>query len=212
MIKQSSKRFSSLILSVVFLAAALLIYFDLVQSAYGNVQTLKGSQISTQTFLNQEKGLITQAKALIAQYQSESQSQNNLALAMPTGPNVAGALAQVYGIAQANGVAVTGMNVSSPNVQVARAPAAGSPLTASQIIKPKGSLTIQITANGTYEALKSFLTGLETNIRIFDLTAFSIQPAAGITVSTSTLGRNAPPGSVDLFGYTIGVQTYYQLP
>jgi len=44
---------------------------------------------------------------------------------------------------------------------------------------------------------------LETNIRIFDVTAISLQPAA--LAATKTQAANS-----DMFNYTITVVTYYQ--
>lgn len=211
MIKQSSKRFYSMILSVAFLAGSLLMFFELIQPAYSNVQALKGKELSMQDSLEKEKTIIEQAKQLIAQYQSESQAQDNLALAMPSGPNVAAALAELYGIAQNNGTVISGMSVSLPTIQLSQGNrAAGSSLTASQVIKPRGTISIQVTALGGYENMKNFLAQLETNIRIFDLTGFSIQPPSGV----STVGANgkAVPQNPDLFGYTFAVATYYQLP
>ncbi len=203
-----------MILSVVFLAASFLMFFQLIQPAYSDVQTLKGKELSTKSALEKEQQAIEQAKTLIAQYQSESQAQNNLALAMPAGPNVAGALAQLYGIAQNNGIAINAMSVSAPAIQLAQGAQqkSGTASGGGQIIKPRGTVSIQVSALGSYENLKSFIAQIETNLRVFDLTSFSIQaPSGGVAVVDSG-GKGAPAANPDLFGYNITVVTYYQLP
>jgi hypothetical protein len=89
-------------------------------------------------------------------------------------------------------------------------PSTGGSGTAStvQIIKPLGQIVLQITAAGSYENLKSFLMGLETNIRIFDVQGISITPAQTPVV----FGKNLNTVSPDLFTYNIKVVTYYQAP
>lgn len=195
--KQTSKRLISLMLALGFVVAAFIIFFDLIQPTYGDLQTLKGKQLSAENFLASEQNIVNQVKKLVSQYASDAQTENSLALAMPSGPDVAGALAQVYGIGQNNNVTIQNINFSAP---VTSAQASRSP---NQILKPTGTFAIQITANGSYEALKNFLTQLETNIRIFDVTALSLQPAA--------TGAASLVSTTDLFNYSITINTYYQI-
>lgn len=200
-----------MVLALIFLVAAFLVFFDMVQPAYGDLQTLKGKQLSMENFLQNEQTEVNQAKQLISQYQGESQAQQNLALAMPSGPSVAGALAQIYGIAQNNNIALQNIGFSPPTVRLQAQPAAqtggaSAQATLGQIVKPMGSITIQTTGAGSYENLKSFLSQLETNIRVFDVTSLSLQPV--VVVAT---GKGAA-ASQDLFTYNFTVATYYQLP
>ncbi len=196
----------SMLLALVFLVAALLIFFDLIEPAYGDLQSMKGEQVSDQQFLASEQQVVTQAKNLLTQYENESQAQQNLSLAMPSGPDVAGGLAQVYGIAAASNLTVQDITIATPSVQIQSQENSGStPLTASQIVKPMGTISFQITALGSYESLKAFLAALETNLRIFDVTNLSIQSAA---VPVAWKAATNP----DFFAYSATVVTYYQLP
>ena len=45
---------------------------------------------------------------------------------------------------------------------------------AGSIIKPTGTVSFQISGSGSYESIKNFLMGLETNIRIFDVNSISL--------------------------------------
>ncbi len=200
-----------MLLALFFLVAAFLILFELIQPTYGDLQTKKGMQLSDQSFLTNEQQVVNQAKTLISQYESESQAQNNLGLAMPTGPNVASALAQVYGVATNNGVTISAISLGPPTISLqsqAQAAGAGGSLTPNQILKPMGTFSIQLTATGSYESMKNFLAQLETNLRIFDLTSLSLQGAA----TPSTNGKGAAAATPDLFTYSFSIGTYYQLP
>lgn len=133
---------------------------------------------------------------------------------MPSGPNVAGALAQLYGIAADNGLVIQNIVISPPIVQLQSkgqvlqaqvdAVNSGSALTSSQIKKPMGTLSLQITASGSYENFKNFLSQLETNIRIFDVTGVSITPPlSGISGARGV--------SATSLTYSVSVITYYQI-
>ena len=130
---------------------------------------------------------------------------------MPSGPNVAAALAQIYGIAQNNGVSVENFTIAPPSIQLPQtgqeqAYAAGeTSFSLGQVTKPLGTLSFQFKASGNYESFKNFLSQIETNIRIFDIKDFDLQPIA----DTNSPGTGTP---ADLFTYNVSVVTYYQLP
>lgn len=208
--KQSSKRLVSGLIALGFIVAALLVFFNLIQPTYGDLQQQKGTEISTQNFLTNEQQTVDQAKKLIRQYKDQGQAQSNLALAMPAGPSVAAALAQVYGIAQNNNVAVQSISVGVPTLVPQTRASGGNASTSvqgAQLVKPMGTFSFQVAAAGGYENFKSFLSQLETNIRIFDLAAFSLQPAQGLAAG----GRGAGAAS-DFFTGNLTVTAYYEFP
>jgi Tfp pilus assembly protein PilO len=203
--KQSSKRLFSILIALVFVVVALLALFDFIEPAYGEFEMMKGQLVSDQAFLSQEQGIVTQAQNLLSAYENDTSAENSLALAMPSGPDTSGALAQVYGLATANNLVVQNITVSPPSVQ-SQAYNSGStpsaPLTLAQVVKPIGSVALQFSAVGSYENLQNFLVGLEDNIRIFDVTSFSLQPG--------TAGVKGLSGA-DEFTSNITATTYYQL-
>ena len=179
-----------MILSLVFLVAAFIIFFQLIEPTYGDLETLKGQELESRNLLANEQNVVGAVKKLLGQYESEGDAANGLALAMPSGPNVASAVAQIYGIATNSSIAIQSMTLSTPSVLLRSQ--SGD---AAQVVRPAGTFSIQISSTGSYEDLKNFLSQLETNIRIFDVTGFSLQPAA----------------KGDLFNYTFTVATYYQM-
>ena len=203
--KQETKRLSSIILAALILAAALMVYFEFIIPAYTNLQLVKGREESETTLYSNEQQVVSKVKSLLTTYQSDASSSQSVALALPVGPDVSGALAQIYGIAANANITVQGTQISTQAVQAVAAPATtvGSAAAAGSIVKPTGAVSFQVTGSASYESFKSFLQELETNIRIFDVTAISLQPAGVAATKTQA-------ATTDMFNYTITVVTYYQ--
>lgn len=203
-----------MIVALVFLVVALVVFFDFVQPAYTDLQASKGKQISQASFLDNEKKIVSEVQGLVSTYQSETQGEQAVSLALPVGQDLSGALAQVYGLAAANNIGVQNIAISIQAVQVATSQA-GSTVQANgqiaaaasvgAIIKPFNSILFQITCAGTYENFKIFLKGLETNIRIFDVKSITLHAASG----ASNANVKGGPGA-DYFQYDMTVAAYYQ--
>ncbi len=209
--KQETKRLSSIIIAALILAGALVVYFEFIIPAYTNLQLVKGQEEGETTLYANEQQIASKVKSLLVAYQNDASSSQAVAMALPVGPDVSGALAQIYGIATNANLAVQGVQISTQAVQASAALVApsvsGNQLTtaaaAGSIVQPVGTVTFQVTGSGSYESFKSFLQGLETNIRIFDVTAISLQPSPIATTKTQA-------GNADMFNYTITAATYYQ--
>jgi Tfp pilus assembly protein PilO len=202
--KQSSKRLISVLIALLFIAAAFIFFFDFVQPAYSDMKMLRSKQLGEENYIANQAILVKQVQTILTTYQNEAQGTANVDLAMPSGEDIAGALAQIQGIAVNNGITIGSIAVTPPTIQV-RANAAGAVASSSTLMKPLGSFTFKLAASGSYENFKNFLSEIETNIRIFDVETVSLQPAA---VTASAALRAA--SSNDMFNYMITVATYYQ--
>jgi hypothetical protein len=203
--KQETKRLSSIIIAALIIAAALVVYFEFIIPAYTSLQLVKGQEESETTLYANEQQVVSKVKSLLTTYQNDASSSQSVAMVLPVGPDVSGALAQIYGIATNANVTIQGTEISTQAVQAVTAPATtvGAAAAAGSIVKPTGTVSFQVTGYASYESFKSFLQGLETNIRVFDVTTISLQPAA--ITATKTQAANT-----DMFNYTITVVTYYQ--
>jgi hypothetical protein len=203
--KQETKRLSSIIIAALILAGALIVYFEFIIPAYTSLQLVKGQEESETTLYANEQQIVSKVKGLLTTYQNDASSSQSVAMALPVGPDISGALAQIYGIATNANVTIQGTQISTQAVQAVTMPATtvGAAAAAGSIVKPTGRVSFQVTGSTSYESFKSFLQELETNIRIFDVTAISLQPAA--LAATKTQAANS-----DMFNYTITVVTYYQ--
>lgn len=204
--KQSSKRLFSVFLAFVFIVAAIVLFFDLVQPEYNTAKSLQAKQLGEQSYLASQTSLVKQVQTTLNGYQNNAQNAANVTLAMPSGEDVAGALAQIQGIAANTGVTVSSISASPPQIQITRTPSGGTLSSSTALMKPLGSFTFNISASGSYESFKNFLQAVETNIRIFNVQAVTLQPASAPTLAS---GKSA--ASQNLFNYTITVATYYQM-
>jgi Tfp pilus assembly protein PilO len=206
--KQDTKRFTSMMMAGLLLAIALIVYFELVIPAYTDLQGVKGQLESEQTLYRNEQQIIGQVNAFVSSNPSNSSSSQLVALALPVGEDLSGAIAQIYGIAASTGITLQSTGISVEAVQPPPAPSTDASDTdeglaataaAGSVIKPTGSISFQLNGTGSYEAFKSFLQGIESNIRIFDVSAIQLEPV-GTTEKTPQ----------DLYNYSVTVTTYYQ--
>lgn len=195
--KQTTKRFVSMLGGLTLLVSAMVVYFEFITPVYSEVQNIKSKQIGSGRFLLSEQETIEKVRDLISSYEGQIKVQEFVSMALPSGDeDVPGALAQVYGLSKNSGLAMQSIGISAANPL-------GSPdgktAVAFSLQKPVGKISFNLRVNGSYEDLKGFLSLLETNIRIFDLVSVGVQPLAG--------EGGAPR---DFYGYDINVVAYYQ--
>ncbi len=185
--------------ALTLIAVALIVYFNFIRPAYQEDQTIKAQAASRQNFIEGQKAAIAKVDDLINSYKGEGQLQDLVSLVLPLGPDLAGAFAQINGLAQNNRLTIQDISVSLPGLQnlpqkpvEGRAPSGVSP----PVIKPFGLVAVRVKAVGSYEDFKSFLKNFESNIRIFDIKKIAFQPA------------NKP--DQDSYIYDLTLNTYYQ--
>jgi hypothetical protein len=199
--KQTTKRLVSTLFALLLLVIAAIAFFELVQPEYTNLMALKGQAVGEKQLLVNEQKIVAQVQSVLSTYQSQSSGTQAVNLAMPIGANNAEALAQLYGLATNSSLAVQSVGISLQNAPQS----SGNASSSAALIKPKSSITFQLAANGSYEALKTFLQGLENNVRVFDVTGLSIHP-----VNAVTNAGVAPASTQDFYTYTITAVAYYQ--
>jgi len=197
-VKQTTKRFTSTVVALILLAGAFLVFVEFIVPSYEESQKLKGEQLSRQEFVERQRQTIGQVQSLIDAYEGQGELQDAVSLALPPRGEVASALAQLNGIAQASQLAPQLFSASIAEVQNLSASAQAARRGGDALVKPIGTLMLQVKFVGAYGDLKEFLRRLETNIRIFDVRSLNIQSA----------GRS----NQDLFTYDMTVVTYYQNP
>jgi len=201
--KQQTKRMLSAAFSLILLVLALVNYFYFIQPAYEDEQATRGLQISRQSFLDYESSAIKQVKNLIDTYQGQLQIQDAVSLALPPREDLGGALSQIYGLAQGSGLALQGVSATDGGAASVPATASAGSSFQTELKKSVSSVIFQIKASGSYESLKTFLSKLETNIRVFDLKTLTIQPVP--TVSQGRVGQ-----AQNLYSFDLSLVTYYQ--
>ena len=201
-----------MILALAFLLSSLFMYWDLIQPAYGDAQQTKAQKNSLQVFFDSEEKVVEQVEKLVSSYEGQGRVQQAVSDVLPVKEDIAGALAQLYGLAQNNGLTVKSLSISTAPPILRKKNTTANPGTSelsdfsTSLQKGVGTISFGVQLSGSYENLKNFLSAIETNIRVFDVGQIEVQPAA--TVSTSkTAGANVPQ---DIFGYGLAIKTYYQ--
>ncbi len=190
--KQSAKRLFSSFLALLFVVAAFIIFFNMVQPAYQEVADLKGKDASLNGLLDEQQHVVGEIQKLISVYESSQTVRDVVSVALPMRPDQATALSHLNWIAQANGLSAQSFVVSIP-IQVLSEAARRQ---GSSLVQPVFPISFQIKMVGTYPDFKNFLSNLETNVRVFDVAAVSIQPATS--------------GKGNLFAYDLTATAYYQ--
>lgn len=188
--KASTKRILSILASTLLLIAVVVIYIKLIKPAYSDVQQLRGEIQARENLLSEQNQAVNQVQNLIGQLQNQNitQFQDQISLVLPTGENVPQALNQYQTIAQASGLSLQTVALN----YLAIKPAASNV----NLTKGVGTERFKLKVLGSYEAVKTFLQAIETNVRLTDLVSLKIS-------RTAQSGQN-------LYVTEIVVDSYYQ--
>jgi Tfp pilus assembly protein PilO len=196
MIKASTKRALSLLVSMALIIASLAIYAFYVRPAYDDVTTLRGTMKAKQDLFLEKQVAVDKVKALILQYKGAGSLQDAISLSLPQTEEVSSVFNQLQAIASSNGMAVEVFNVQPLPIRAADAGSGKN--TKGSLIRPLGTLRLSLRLTGTYPAFKDFVRGLETNIRAMDVVSMKVEQA-------SAKGGES-------FAYTLVADAYYQVP
>lgn len=186
--KPTSKRAFSLLLSGTFVVLALFIFLTFAWPEYQNIMLARGELLARSTLLDQQQAAMAQVQNLISKYKGEeSQLKEVVSLALPPAESMASVISQLNAIAQSSGMVIKSIAASRLAVQPAQ----------NTVSKGYGTLRLSVDILGSYESLKLFLQGIETNIRLMDLKNMSI----------SNAGTKSSP---DFYSYSLVIDTYYQ--
>ena len=174
----------SLLIAVVLLLLSLYLFSSFVKPTFISVRGLREQAASAESHLQAQQ----EARAAIDKLYADSQNAANieglLAASLPSGADVPGAVHQIQALAR-----LAGLGVRSVAVEVK----ATQDRATQTFTKQVGEMEISMKAAGGYESMKRFLTILESNITVMDLT--SLKVAGG-------------PGGGEIYNFVI--TTYYQ--
>ncbi|MBI5401515.1 type 4a pilus biogenesis protein PilO [Candidatus Wolfebacteria bacterium] len=183
--KYSSKRFLSIIIAVAFFVGAVLAYQNFVSPAYDEVKQIQGELAEKKKITGEYQGIFDQIQQLYSNYQNYGDLQKNVSLALPSDPAVAESVFQITKLASVNNLSVQSLDVK----KLALIPSK------STVIKSLGTLRFSIRLTGGYESLKSYLQGLESNIRLMNVNSLKIEKVGAAS---------------NLFNYNLEADAYYQ--
>lgn len=193
--KHSTARLISFTVAAVFLIATVVVFLNLVRPAYEEAHELKGQKMSRENFYENQKTTLAAVKRIVEEYKGGGTPQAAVSLAFPQYKDEANVLNQLEAMAARNNLTIQNVSVSTPG---ARQSSARRGAASSTLVKPVGVISVQLRLAGTYPSMKSFISAIETNLRIMDITAMSVTP----------VGRS----NQDFYTFDINFDTYYQNP
>ena len=184
------------VISIIFIAGAIGIFFFYTKPAYDGEQTLAAQSAQYDAALSKATQLQTIKQSLLSRYNSfDPNAINRLSVMLPDQVDNIRLILDLDNLAGTYGMSLQNVDISAP--QDAQG---GSVVSAiSSASQPWDSLTLQFTTRGTYDEFKQFLTSLESSLRLVDLLTLTIAPA----------GSTSGTGGTPLYTYSMTLQTYW---
>lgn len=174
---------------MVLLAGVILVYNALIKPAYTDINVLRGGLASRSELLRDQRKIVEQVKTLLQQYQGLSGPQKAISFALPPAEDFPTLVNQLRSRAAGSGLLLESVSFNPLIVQV--------PEKKSEVLIPKvATIRISLQIRGPYQAFKTFMQSLESNVRIMDVSSLRVSTSAG--------------GVGDNYGYQLVVDTYYQ--
>ncbi|MDI6717797.1 MAG: type 4a pilus biogenesis protein PilO [Patescibacteria group bacterium] len=186
--KNSFKRVLSILISVVLLIGSVLIYSNLIKTAYEEAKAQKSELISKEKQYDDMQNIVNQTQNLFSFYQDSAQAQNSISAILPVNSAVPQAVYQISGIAAKNGLRL--QTIGSKELAI-------TPSLIPSLIKGVGTLRFSGQLAGSYESFKSFMLDMESNARLFNFSSLKLEKYGGST------GANS-------LNYNFEIDAYYQ--
>lgn len=182
---QSTKRSYGVMASLLLIVGVGVIFFSLIVPKSSDIQALRGERLALKEAVQEEREAVEAVQALLNEYVSISDLQNNLSLSLPIEEEVPNIVNQLQGIAKLSGVVIESVSLQRLPIKPSRS---------GNLVTPVGTMEITMSLKSPYESLKLYLEGIETNIRIMDVVSINIEGGA----------------TSEILSYTLVVKTYYQ--
>lgn len=198
--KQGTKRFISIVLSLGLLTAAAIMYFTVIRDEYQSVMRLKAERDERARFVVEQQKNIERIQQLLNDYNGNNQAQHAVSVAVPPNPDAGNIIAQVNALAAKDNLQLQSFlvatNASSQNVTDQQAKKVVKPDSVEALKRPIGTVTFQVKFVAGYAGVKAFITDLESNLRVMDIKSITVAPA------------DKPDR--DLYTVELAVTAYYQ--
>lgn len=191
--RPSSKRLTSIGLALIIFIVAFVFYSALIKKEFTSIQQLRGEVGAKTQLLVEQQNAVSQIRSLLQQYEGVAQLQQTISLSLPQEEDLASVVAQFNAIANNGGVSIESINVSVAPIQATAT---------SSLVYGYGVSKFNLRVIGSYEAFKSFIQSLETNVRLMDVKSIKLG-----SMSTAGTGQKTQQ---NIFNYDLSVETYYQ--
>lgn len=167
--KPSTKRILSIGFAALFFIGAIFVYTRLILPVFDDISKKRGEVDAKSELFTAQKAAVDQVKNVITESQNMDTVRNSVALALPEDPDTTEIIHQMDAIASANQVNFSTFTIETPTLAKGK----------NFVVKQLGKVRVAMTAVGSYESVKGFLKGVESNIRIASIENADIRPLAG---------------------------------
>lgn len=182
-----TSRTISILISTLLILVSFIGYSSFVVPVLERAKALRGEMKVKAEFYAEQRAAIERVRALFSQFEENAVLQETLKSILPVGDAKAAILLeQIRGLAKLNGLALQNISMSERTI---KSSPLGIPLAGGI-----GVVSMNFAASGNYSALKNFLSALETNVRIMDVSSLGLEPV----------------GNLDLLNINFAVDVYYQ--
>ncbi len=173
---------------MVFIIAAMGVFSYLIAPTYDEINTKRAEVRSRLSLKDEYQKSLDRIQELKNKYQNVVESKTKISYILPPSHNTAEVVNQISNLALVNRLTLDSLSVQR-----------GSMRSASNSKASNGVATLRFNVNvtGAYENFKSYLTNLETNINLMDMSDLKIQSNVGVSGATG-------------FSYAFILDTYYQ--
>lgn len=168
----STRRFFSLLLSILLIFGAGVVYVGFVQPLYDEIILLRAELAQKEATLASRKDLSKKISDILGQYGSENKAVAQMTAALPESPDIATVLAQLQGVSLDSGVVVNDIGLS----EQANVSAGTAAQTRRANVLPLGVLNFSLSISGPYDAIIKMVTSLEQSVRIMDIKSLAMAP------------------------------------
>ncbi len=191
MMKYTTKRNISLIIVVVLVGIALGVFFGMDWPAFKKIGELNGKISQEKAQYEEQYEAVQIAKSIINQYKSLTGVSQTISLSIPREAEIQNVLAQINKIAIQSGLATQSVNFE--NITVAQSKK-------ETLVKNNQITRVDVSLLGSYESFKTWLSAIESNIRLMDAQSISF---SGIASSGTSKNQG-------IFNFKVSLNVYYQ--
>lgn len=166
----STKRILSILVGLAFLLGAFSVYLGFIRDAMAAAEEIRGLLASKEALFENQEQAVNQVKGLLDEFKNFARLEETVSRAVPNGISSISALRQLEAVGRTAGVAITGLDFSTP--------VSGSRNTtgATSVVKRLRTLEIRVRAEGSYESVKLFVKLLETSVRVANVKQLNYAP------------------------------------
>ncbi len=195
--KKFKTSFSISLLILIDVIVIGVLVFLLILPSYKNMEDINEKIISSREALEEKQETSSSLKKMREEYQQVEDDVEKINMVLPQGKEISSLLVQLEAMALDAGLFCESVNPISTGEESGSATEAVGEEETKEITFYK-PLSVSVELSGSYKSFKKYLSDIEKNIRIIDITSITISKA------------DSKEGEENLLDFDLELKTYYQ--